>query len=166
MVTARMQTRARARRILALLPRIMNAIALTKIHTGTPRGPVLTFNQYQALRLIQEMGTCAVKDLADRLKIAASTTSQLVDRLVRAGLLHRTHSAHDRRRLVVTVSTAGKRIMDRRTASLLASYETILGYLSDRDQAAFERAFVEIDRIGHVVEAALRASRGDRRSRR
>ncbi len=164
---ARKSITARAERIIRLLPKIMGSIAHwhhdrmvigitesgridrpigdVKIQGG--KGMKLTFNQYQALTAIRELGECSVNDLADRLGIAQSTTSQLVDRLVKGGYVSRETFAGDRRRMVVTLSKSGAQMMERRRQSLLKAYSRILLMLEEDDQAMLEDAFEKFYRV-------------------
>ena len=157
----------RAERIIRLLPTIMGAIASwhrdrmvmgvrqngridrpigdVKIPGG--KGAKLTFNQYQALTAIREMRECSVNDLADNLGIAQSTTSQLVDRLVKGGFVSREIFAGDRRRMVVTLSKSGSQMIERRRQSLLKAYTHILQMLDESDQEMLEDAFEKYYRV-------------------
>jgi DNA-binding MarR family transcriptional regulator len=101
----------------------------------------LTFNQYQALTMIREMNECSVNELAEKLRLAQSTTSQLVDRLVKAGFAIRETASDDRRRIVVTLSKSGALMMERRRQSILDAYEQILLSLDEADQLTLEDAF-------------------------
>jgi DNA-binding MarR family transcriptional regulator len=164
---SRKEVRARAERIAKLLPGIMGSIAhwhqgkmtvsITKngrmerpisdmiVADGT--GAKLTFNQYQALTMIREMNECSVNELAEKLHLAQSTTSQLVDRLVKGGFAIRETASDDRRRIVVTLSKPGALMMERRRQSLLDAYEQILLSLDETDQKMLEDAFDKFYRV-------------------
>ena len=158
---ARKSVKARAERITRLLPKIMGSIAhwhrdrmlMGITESGRIERPVgdvkipggkgmkLTFNQYRALTAIRDLGECSVNDLADNLRIAQSTTSQLVDRLVKSGYVSRETFVADRRRMAVTLSKLGTQMMERRKQSLLQSYTRILLMLDENDQEMLEDAF-------------------------
>jgi DNA-binding MarR family transcriptional regulator len=89
------------------------------------------------------------------LKIAESTTSQLVERLVKAGLVHRETHLGDRRQMDLRLSTKGRRIMDQRTQSLMESYTKILSLLDDNDQQMFEDAFEKFHAIAVKLDQKL-----------
>jgi DNA-binding MarR family transcriptional regulator len=158
---------ARAERIIRLLPKIMGSITnwnhdrmvmgitergridrpIGDVEIRGGKGPKVTFNQYQALKAIRELGECSVNDLADRLGIAQSSTSQLVDRLVKGGFVSRQTFAGDRRRMVVSLSKSGVQMMERRRQSLLKAYSRILLMLDEEDQAMLESAFETFDQV-------------------
>jgi DNA-binding MarR family transcriptional regulator len=164
---ARKEVRARAERIAKLLPDIMGSIArwhqgkmtvsirengkmdhpIGDMTMGDATAKKLTFNQYQALTMIREMNECSVNELAEKLHLAQSTTSQLVDRLVKGGFAIRETAAGDRRRIVVTLSKSGALMMERRKQTLLDAYEQILSSLDDADQQMLEDAFDKFSRV-------------------
>ena len=177
---AKKDVSARAERIIKLLPKIMGSIAhwhddrmvlgftengqmerpIGDVKIAGGKGVKLTFNQYQALTAIRELSECSVNELAGKLRLAQSTTSQLVDRLVRAGFVHRETFADDRRRIVVTLSKSGAQMMERRKQSLLHSYERILLTLEEDDQAMLEDAFNKFCAVAAKLDQSL-MHRGD-----
>jgi MarR family transcriptional regulator, organic hydroperoxide resistance regulator len=164
---AKKNVTARAERIIRYLPRIMGSVARwhdDRIVMGVSesgridrpvgavkipgvKGVQLTFIQYQALMAIRELGQCSVNDLADKLGIAQSSTSQLVDRLFKGGYVSRDVSSGDRRRMVVALSKAGTQMMERRRQSLLKSYTRVLQMLEEDDQEMLEDAFEKFYRV-------------------
>lgn len=161
----------RAERIIGLLPKIMGSIALWHhdrptssmsangtisgvlgdAKLGGDGGAKITINQYQALIAIRELGECSVNELATKLRLAQSTTSQLVDRLVKAGMVTRDTFPEDRRRMVVKLGKSGNDMMERRRQALLRTYERILSVLDDEEQAMLEDAFEKF----HLVSVRL-----------
>jgi DNA-binding MarR family transcriptional regulator len=173
------EVRARAERITRLLPRIMGSIAhwhdkmsvslgengrvegpIGEIAIGGGSGSKLTFNQYQALTVIRELNECSVNELAARLHLAQSTTSQFVDRLVKGGFVSRETSSNDRRRIVIRLSKSGTLMLERRKQSLLDAYEQILLSLDESDQEMLEDAFDKFSRIASKLNQ-LQAKRED-----
>jgi DNA-binding MarR family transcriptional regulator len=169
---ARKTVTARAERIVRILPRIMGLMAhwhrdptgmgvtengrldrpIGDVKIPGGKGVKLTFNQYQALTAIRELGECSVNDLANRLGIAQSTTSQLVDRLVLSGYVSREIFARDRRRMVVKLSKSGSQIMERRKQSLLKAYARILLVLEEDDRAVLEDAFEKFYQVAMKLD--------------
>ena len=89
--------------------------AITKLGGVTPL-------QHQALLAIHtwDGGRMSVKDLADQLLIPHHAAVQLVDRLEKSGLAERTRSSEDRRKVLVTLTGKGKRLLDRLASLHLA----------------------------------------------
>lgn len=162
---------SRADRIIKLIPKIMGSIVkihqerllmgmydgselkdLHKIALGEGICLPLTFNQYLALMIVREMKECSVNELANKMKIAQSTASQLIDRLVKSGFVHRDVHSKDRRKIVVKLSKTGKEILDKRTKALKESYKKILSVLEEKEQKIFEEGFRDLYKVMMILE--------------
>jgi DNA-binding MarR family transcriptional regulator len=142
----------RVDRIVSIMPKIMKSIAMSRVHSDDDARYDLTFNQYQALTRIHQYGQCSVNELAESLRIAQSTTSQLVDRLVKANLVSREIHTEDRRRMIVMLSKRGEEMMIKRKESIRNNYKHILEMLDEKDQRIFEDGFVNFLRIAEKIE--------------
>src|SRR5213596_1486436 len=69
----------------------------------------LTGPQADALVIIGQAGPISLKELGELLIAEAGHPSRLVDRLVEAGLVTRRPADDDRRRIVLSLTTAGRR---------------------------------------------------------
>jgi DNA-binding MarR family transcriptional regulator len=74
----------------------------------------VTSQQYQALLVIKTDpgGAVMVKDLADQMLLQHHGAVQLVNRLVRAGLVKRRHSLTDGRSVLVGLTVKGERFLE------------------------------------------------------
>ena len=88
-----------------------------------------------------------VRDLAARERVSAAAMSKHVDRLERDGLVARTPSEDDRRRVVLTLTEEGQRVLrrvrSRRTAWLISRLDS----LSPQELAAVEAAVGPLSRL-------------------
>src|SRR5258707_10092881 len=75
----------------------------------------VTPGQYQALLVIRTHtpGAIVIRELADQMLLQHHGAVQLVDRLCKAGLARRTHSAEDRRSVLVVLTAKGARLLAR-----------------------------------------------------
>ena len=71
----------------------------------------LTGPQLWALWELGRSGPCALKDLAERMKLDSSTVVGVVDRLVTKGLVVRNPDAQDRRRISLVPTPKGEEIL-------------------------------------------------------
>jgi DNA-binding MarR family transcriptional regulator len=71
--------------------------------------------QYQAMLAIRThpAGAIVIRELADQMLLQHHGAVQLVDRLCKAGLARRTHSAKDRRSVLVVLTAKGARLLAR-----------------------------------------------------
>jgi DNA-binding MarR family transcriptional regulator len=99
----------------------------------------ITPAQGRALRIVCDHEPVRLSVLAEHLRIAARSATEVVDALEDAGLVQRTPDPLDRRAVCVGATAAGherKAVIDgvRRTAT-----EDFLAPLSDRDRATLDR---------------------------
>jgi len=81
----------------------------------------LTVVQFRALVIVASRGPIHLTALADAMRVHPSNATRTCDRLVADGLLDRRDNPNDRRHLALTLTAAGRRILDavmerRRTA--------------------------------------------------
>jgi DNA-binding MarR family transcriptional regulator len=81
-----------------------------------------------------------VRELADRERVSAPAMSNRVDRLEHDGLLARTPSADDRRRVGLTLTDEGQRMLRRVRSRRTAWLVTRLGHLSAAELVALDAA--------------------------
>ena len=68
----------------------------------------LSMPQFSILMRLHYRGECGISNLSEHMDISAAAASQLVDKLVQAGLLERTEDPHDRRAKQVALSPKGR----------------------------------------------------------
>jgi DNA-binding MarR family transcriptional regulator len=113
--------------------------------------------QLRGLTVLRERGTANLGRLADEMGVALSTASRLVDRLVRAGLVHRRPSPRTRREIELEVSPQGLATLDRYDDLRLAGLHAALAQVGDRAEvlAALDE-FAGASRHGRLAtEAAV-----------
>jgi DNA-binding MarR family transcriptional regulator len=74
-----------------------------------------TIAQYRALVVLASRGPQRVVDLAGALEVAPSTAGRMCDRLVRKGLIGRRRARADRRVVLVSLTAAGRLVVDQAT---------------------------------------------------
>jgi DNA-binding MarR family transcriptional regulator len=95
-----------------------------------------TIAQYRMLVVLASRGPQRMVDLAAALDVAPSTAGRMTDRLVRKQLARRHRARTDRRSVVVSVTAAGRQVVDEATARRRVLIEGILAKLpADQQQA-------------------------------
>jgi DNA-binding MarR family transcriptional regulator len=114
--------------------------------------PPLTMPQWRVL-VLAESEPQNVKGVAQDLGVHPSNATRLCDRLVRAGLLDRRPLEHDRRQVVLTLTTRGRRIVARVFAHRRRAVEEILAAMSEEQRAAVAEAIdafvTAAEHVGH-----------------
>jgi DNA-binding MarR family transcriptional regulator len=135
-----------------------------------------TIAQYRALVVLTSRGPQRIAALAAALDVAPSTAGRMCDRLVRKGLIRRHRARADRRAVLVSVTAAGRLVVEEATARRRALIEEILATLPEGAQRAVAGALQAFaDAAGEVpdsqwpppgpAEEAARPRRGDHRVR-
>ena len=99
----------------------------------------ITPGQSRALQVLARHDPIRLNELADHLRIAARSTTEVVDGLQDRGLVERRPDPYDRRATLVAVTHAGERIVERIRAARAAEAERLFGGLSDTDRAHLTR---------------------------
>jgi DNA-binding MarR family transcriptional regulator len=102
-----------------------------------------TLAQYRALVVLSSRGPQRMVDLARALEVTPPTAGRMCDRLFRKGLIRRHRARADRREVQVSVTAAGRAVVDQATARRRELLAEILGRLSVRRQAAVAAALQE-----------------------
>ena len=114
--------------------------ALQRTSKGMEQRTGVTGPQRLVLRVVGLFPGVSAGALARLLHIHPSTLTGVLSRLGTQGLLDREASAGDRRRAVLRLTAAGKRVNARRGGTVEAAVERSLRQLSARDRAVTERA--------------------------
>ncbi len=99
-----------------------------------------TIAQYRALVVLASRGPQRMTDLAAALDVTPSTAGRMSDRLLRKGLIRRHRARADRRAVQVSLTAAGREVVDQATARRRALIADILGRLPARQQSAVASA--------------------------
>jgi DNA-binding MarR family transcriptional regulator len=110
--------------------------------------------QLEVLQTMTDDRSWRVGDLAERLRLAQSTVSALIGKLVDAGLLSRDVDPVDRRASLVALTTAGRGELRQWDAAHRKRIDHALNELSARDRATVLAAVGAIGRLVDALEAA------------
>ncbi len=131
-------------RIAGLYPSIIRVMG--RIRSMLHEGMDLSYNQFKMLLAINDKGSCSLNSLAGDLKIAMSSASEMVDKLVNLGLVGRRTDSESRRRVIICPTDHGKKLIGELGDGIVENYRVLLGKLSEKDQ---ERL---VDALETIVE--------------
>jgi DNA-binding MarR family transcriptional regulator len=118
-----------------------------------------TIAQYRALVVLASRGPQRMTDLAGALDVAPSTAGRMCDRLVRKRLIRRHRARADRRAVLVSITAAGRQVVDQATTRRRELIAGILAKLPLQQQQAAAvalRAFAEA--AGEIPDSQWPAS--------
>ena len=107
-----------ARRDLALDEQLCFALYSTMIGINKAYRPLLkaldlTYSQYLVMLVLWEQDAQTVSQIGDRLFLDSATLTPLLKRLEASGLIERQRSAEDERRVIISLTAAGKALEKR-----------------------------------------------------
>ena len=122
----------------------------------------VTVPQFRALVILSTSdGPVRNRDLASALGVHPSTFTRNADRLVSAGLVRRAENPDNRRETLISLTAAGRKLVDRVTARRRAEIRSVVVELDPAERAlvlrglaAFARAAGEPD-VGELAEFTL-----------
>ena len=97
--------------------------------------------QYRVMMLVFHHGPMSISTLKNRLGIAQSTASEMVERLVQQDLLVRAMDKTDRRVTLFRPSPKAVRMLQKRKQNMLTVYQQMLEPLTGAEQAKLVQAF-------------------------
>jgi DNA-binding MarR family transcriptional regulator len=109
----------------------------------------VTVPQHRVLVLLAAEGPQAIGTLAQQLGVNPSNATRVCDRLQRLDLVRRSRSESDGRAVHVTITQAGRRLVDAVTAHRRREVSAVLKGLSLRQVEAAVTAMTEFNRAAH-----------------
>ncbi|WP_308637211.1 MarR family winged helix-turn-helix transcriptional regulator [Paenibacillus silvisoli] len=103
----------------------------------------LTPLQLIVLRILNRHPAIRLSELAEKVSLGNSTTSGIVDRMVKADLVSRERTEADRRAMTLTLTEKGKRLWEASDSTRIMMFQPLLG-LPEEDQEQFLRIQNEI----------------------
>ena len=110
--------------------------------------------QFFLLMQVRRREHCGISDLSENLEITNAATSQLVDKLVQAGLLERTEDPHDRRAKQVSLSPAGEAFIEKAIAERSRWVDGLAAVLNTDERSKAAEALEILSAAAQKLEVA------------
>lgn len=112
----------------------------------------VTVPQLRVLVMVDTKGPLNLAAVAAGLDVSASNASRICDRLIRAGLLDRQDLPHDRRHIKLSLTDAGRRLVNKMTKHRRTA---IIRVLRDMDPDDREQLTTALDRFATAAGEPL-----------
>lgn len=137
-----------SRALAELMPQIMRGVQLDFF---VARG--VTQTQFLMLAAVRAYACCPMGTLARNLHVSLPTATGVVDRLVKAGLLHRSEHAEDRRQVFVELTPKAEAFFRDFETVIRRRWEEALASLDASELAAFHDVITKLrDRLRTEIE--------------
>lgn len=131
-----------ARRLAELAPKIMNAFHdLGRQH---PEKEKLSMRQFQALIILHANETLTVSQLCEKLSLAPSTGTELVNRMIALDYIKKGQEKKDKRQVKLYVAPKGFDLLKERQRMLANMFSKFIAPFEAKDQQVFVRCFEKI----------------------
>jgi MarR family transcriptional regulator, organic hydroperoxide resistance regulator len=117
----------------------------------------LSMPQFFLLMHLHRREQCGISDLSEQMDVTAAATSQLVDKLVQAGLLVRVEDPNDRRAKQVSLSPAGKALVEKGIMERFRWVEEIAARLTEEEQAQVSAALTILTEAARELRSGTSA---------
>ncbi len=111
----------------------------------------LTITQLTALQYICHIPNITLKELAEKLIIAQSSASELVDRLVKMKYVERKISPEDRRKVILSLSSKGKKFIEQHIEENKSFFEKILKQMPIQEQREYLQAMKKFYQVSQEL---------------
>jgi DNA-binding MarR family transcriptional regulator len=109
----------------------------------------LTLAQFQLLASFGERNEWPVGELAEAGGVAPPTATRMLDGLERDGVVERSHSTEDRRRVTVRLTPRGRRLLKRKRELVAAKRKELFRSLTRDERHDAQRL---LDRLADLIE--------------
>ncbi len=146
------------KRLMAGYPTIY--LACHRDHTRADEaGNPLTENQASVLDHLDAVRPTTLSKLAEHMGVGRSTVSTTIARLERGGYVARRVDGRDRRKAVLTLTAAGRKIQEQNTVLNPLLVRQMLRMMAPEEA---DRAFAGIERLGQAAAILLKRRKRER----
>ena len=103
--------------------------------------------QFHLLFILEEKGNLSMTELSKELLISKQQMTPLVDKLIKLGFVLRKYNKVDRRVINISLSSSGKKYIEKMKTGIYDMMKTKFHNLSDNDLSKLYKAFVQIKNI-------------------
>lgn len=134
--------------VLVALRRVIRATDLHSKHLSKVAG--LTAPQLLILQTLRDKGDLPAGEIAHDISLSQATVTTILDRLESRGLITRTRSDQDKRKVIASLTDAGRNILSNAPMPLQASFVRQFSSLQEWEQTAI---ISSLQRIASMMDA-------------
>jgi DNA-binding MarR family transcriptional regulator len=127
MLTTELTPERCATEIMRVIPKVIRFLRSEMRQQGQPS---LSLSQLRVLKFLERSPHASLSEVADYLDVTRPTMSTMIDRLVQRGLVARTADPQERRRVLLTLTTAGQTQLQQVSQATEANVVEVLAHLS------------------------------------
>lgn len=139
-----------AQAVMDAVPPVMRFIRAEMRRHGSP---ALSVPQFRTLNYLRRHAGASLSEVADHLGVTNATASNMVDRLVKGGLVDRVAASDERRRSVLTLTEAGADLLRVARSATRSQLAAALARLSAEEIDLVSRSMLLLESVFREVPA-------------
>jgi len=113
----------------------------------------LSMPQFSILMRLHYRGGCGISNIGEHMDISAAAASQLVEKLVQAGLLERSEDPHDRRAKQVALSSKGEELIEQGIQERYRWVDGLAETLNPEEKSKITEALDIMTQVAQTMES-------------
>jgi len=139
------EMRADAERLAEIITNFQRCFLLN-VSKELARGQV-SFAQYLLLGFLYNKQTLTMTEIASKMGHTTAAATGLVDRLENLGHVRRMHSSDDRRKIEVSITPSGEKLVEKVRADMVENLVVVMGELSVDEQKSWLQIYEKLFQI-------------------
>ncbi len=123
------------------------------VENGKSINSDLTLSQIRAIAAFRDKDCLSMKELANNIGVKLSNMTMMVDRLIKDEMAERERDESDRRKVMVSLTSKGKKIRAKFLAQRRKVAKSIFAKLNDRDK---NELLESLDKACHLLEKSIK----------
>ncbi len=138
------------KRLTEIFPHMMRSYH--SVSSSLSKSMDVPLNHMRVLMNVDYMGSCTLVKLSSALGMAASTASEIVDKMVNEGYLKRELNEKNRRQVIISVGQKGKKFINGFHEMVRKHFKNIFEIISPSNREKFCRAYEVLYEISKDID--------------
>ncbi|MCK9554568.1 MarR family winged helix-turn-helix transcriptional regulator [bacterium] len=138
------------KRVTEIFPHMMRSYH--SVSSAFSRSMDIPLNHMRVLINVDYMGSCTLVKLSSALGMAASTASEIVDKMVNEGYLKRELNEKNRRQVIISVGQKGKKFIEDFHRKVKEHFRNIFKIITPSNRERFRRAYEILYEISKDID--------------
>ncbi|MDJ0762168.1 MAG: MarR family transcriptional regulator [Myxococcota bacterium] len=114
---------------------------------GVPVQEDISYGQYKVISVIHSHGPISVGKLGRQVGTAQSTTSEMVARLAKAGIITKVKGPYDGRIIMLELTDQGRRLIRKHRKRVRETYQSLLSNLTEHEKASLKEYIKKLNAL-------------------
>jgi len=141
--------------LLNLFPRLMHTF-MRGFESNSGKKSGLNHTQVRTMIYLERKGPCPMSGICFHINLEKGSMTSVVDSLISLGFVQRRRDENDKRRILVSLTAAGKTIAENCSRDASTFLDRKLSVLDPEEQASFWNAIAALEKTTEKLQEKLR----------